>query len=84
MQLSNNKVFSTQTVIVGSSLSGLISAYELGKKDIQVLILERDIDFGGHSRSDIAGINLVNTTAQQVRGMVCMCVDHIHHLCYSV
>lgn len=48
--------------------SGLISAYELGKKGIDVYVLERESDFGGHSRSDIGGINLVNTIAQRVRG----------------
>lgn len=58
----------TQTVIIGSSLSGLISAFELGKRGIEVLVLEQDVDFGGRSRSDISGLNMVHTVAQQVRG----------------
>lgn len=48
--------------------SGLISAYELGKKGIDVYVLERESDFGGHSRNQISGINIVSTTAQRVRG----------------
>lgn len=35
-------------------------------------VLERESDFGGHSRSDIGGINLVNTISQRVRGNVVM------------
>jgi monoamine oxidase len=57
-----------QAVVIGSSLSGLIAAYELGKQNIEVLVLERDVTFGGKSRSAIGGINLVDTVAQHVRG----------------
>lgn len=59
------------TVVIGSSLSGLISAYDLGKKGNEVIVLEREVEYGGRSRYDIGGINLVNTVAQRVEGNLC-------------
>ena len=55
-------------VIVGSGLAGLVSAYEslkLSNRKLKILLLERELKYGGNSIKATSGINLLNTEVQK-------------------
>ena len=59
-------------VIVGSGLAGLISAYEslkISNNKLKILLLERELKYGGNSYKATSGINLLNTEAQKKKNI---------------
>jgi succinate dehydrogenase/fumarate reductase flavoprotein subunit len=47
----------------------LCAAYEAGKQGIQVIVLEKQAEFGGNGKSALTGINMVGTYAQDARAL---------------
>jgi FAD-dependent fumarate reductase len=52
-----------------SLLLGLCAAYELGKQGCQVLVLEKQEEFGGNGKEALTGINLIGSSSQDARGI---------------
>ena len=65
---TKKKIEEFDIVIVGSGLAGLISAYEslkISNNKLKILLLERELKYGGNSYKATSGINLLNSEAQK-------------------
>jgi len=65
---AESKTGSPEVIVIGSGLGGLCAAYELAKKDVKVLVLERHNLPGGFSTSFIRGRFEFETSLHELGG----------------
>lgn len=65
------KKYQGDVIIAGGGIAGLVTAYELLKKDKQVIIFDKDIEenLGGLAKESMGGLNIIGSPEQQQNGI---------------